>query len=89
MWGECGGFADLPSVVAGATALRTGAIADRCAVVGVDFFQAVPERADGLERRGRLGDLEKLPVGYSAQRGAASNRTDSESVQPARSRKVL
>jgi hypothetical protein len=44
MWGECGVFADLPSVVAGATALRTGAIAD--AVVGVDFFQAVPERAD-------------------------------------------
>jgi hypothetical protein len=39
-------LADQPSVVAGATALRTGPIADRCEVVGIDFFQSVPEGAD-------------------------------------------
>jgi hypothetical protein len=41
-----GVLADQPSVVAGATALRTPAIADRCEVVGIDFFQSVPEGAD-------------------------------------------
>lgn len=37
---------DLPAVVAGAAAVRTGAIAERCDVVGGDFFQAVPAGAD-------------------------------------------
>jgi hypothetical protein len=34
---------DLPSVVAGADGLRTGSLAERCQVVGGDFFQSVPE----------------------------------------------
>jgi SAM-dependent methyltransferase len=37
---------DLPAVVAGAAAVRTGALAERCEVVGGDFFQAVPAGAD-------------------------------------------
>lgn len=41
-----GVLADLPSVVAGASALRTGAMADRCEVVGIDFFESVPQGAD-------------------------------------------
>jgi hypothetical protein len=40
-------LADLPHVVAGATILRSGAIADRCEIVGVDLFQSVPAGADG------------------------------------------
>jgi SAM-dependent methyltransferase len=39
-------LADQPAVVAGAATLRTGSIADRCEVVGVDFFVSVPEGAD-------------------------------------------
>ncbi len=42
---------DLPSVVAGASALRTGAIAERCEVVGGDFFHAVPQGADAYVMR--------------------------------------
>lgn len=42
---------DLSAVVAGAGALRTGVLADRCEVVGGDFFQAVPEGADGYLMR--------------------------------------
>jgi O-methyltransferase domain/Dimerisation domain len=41
-----GVLADQPAVVAGATALQTGAIADRSEVVGIDFFQSVPEGAE-------------------------------------------
>jgi O-methyltransferase domain/Dimerisation domain len=41
-----GVLADQPSVVAGATALRTRTIGDRCEVVGIDFFESVPEGAD-------------------------------------------
>jgi hypothetical protein len=41
-----GVLVDQPSVVAGATALRTGAIAARCEVVGIDFFESVPQGAD-------------------------------------------
>ena len=41
-----GVLADQPSVVTGATALRTRTIADRCEVVGIDFFESVPEGAD-------------------------------------------
>jgi hypothetical protein len=40
-------LADQPAVVAGAAAtLRTGSVADRCEVVGADFFVSVPEGAD-------------------------------------------
>jgi O-methyltransferase domain len=42
---------DLPSVVTGASVLRSGAIAGRCEVVGGDFFQAVPEGADAYLMR--------------------------------------
>lgn len=41
-----GVLADRPAVVAGAEALRTGAMADRCEINGVDFFTSVPEGAD-------------------------------------------
>jgi hypothetical protein len=41
-----GVLTDLPSVVAGATALRTGAIAERCEIVGMDFFNKIPEGGD-------------------------------------------
>jgi O-methyltransferase domain/Dimerisation domain len=39
-------LADQPSVVADATNLKDGPLANRCEVVGIDFFQAVPEGAD-------------------------------------------
>ncbi|MBV8771237.1 MAG: methyltransferase, partial [Deltaproteobacteria bacterium] len=39
-------LADLPAVIAGATALRTGATANRCEIVGIDFFKEVPQGAD-------------------------------------------
>ncbi len=51
-----GVLADLPTVVAGATALRTGAIADRCEIVGIDFFKAVPEGADAYVMKGIIHD---------------------------------
>jgi O-methyltransferase domain/Dimerisation domain len=38
---------DLPAVVAGATALRTGAIGARCEVLGGNFFETIPSGADG------------------------------------------
>jgi SAM-dependent methyltransferase len=37
---------DRPATVANATLLRSGAIANRCEVVGGDFFQSIPEGAD-------------------------------------------
>ena len=40
-------LADLPAVVEGAATLRSGAIADRCEVAGIDLFQTVPTGADG------------------------------------------
>jgi hypothetical protein len=49
-------LADLPAVVAGATALRTGAIAERCEIVGIDFFEAVPERADAYMMKAIIHD---------------------------------
>jgi hypothetical protein len=39
-------LADQPMVVAGATSLRSAAMAARCDVVGVDFFSSVPAGAD-------------------------------------------
>jgi hypothetical protein len=39
-------LADQPAVVAGAATLRSGSVADRCEVVGADFFVSVPEGAD-------------------------------------------
>jgi len=42
---------DLPPVVAGAAALRSGAMTGRCEIVGGDFFQTVPEGADAYLMR--------------------------------------
>jgi hypothetical protein len=42
-----GVLCDLPEVVAGASeTLRTGMLAERCEVIGGDFFEAVPDGAD-------------------------------------------
>ena len=41
-----GVLCDLPSVVAGAHALKASAVAGRCEVVGVDMFRAVPAGGD-------------------------------------------
>jgi hypothetical protein len=41
-----GVLADQPSVVAGASVLRSGPVADRCEIVGVNFSTSVPEGAD-------------------------------------------
>jgi hypothetical protein len=51
-----GVLADQPSVVAGANALRTGPIADRCEVVGIDFFRSVPEGADAYVAKSVIHD---------------------------------
>ncbi len=50
-----GVLADLPSVVASAAALRSP-IADRCEVVGIDFFQSVPEGADAYVAKSVIHD---------------------------------
>jgi hypothetical protein len=42
---------DLPSVVAGAESLGSGPIAERCEIVGGDFFQEIPEGADAYLMR--------------------------------------
>jgi SAM-dependent methyltransferase len=49
-------LADLPAVVAGATALRTGATAKRCEIVGIDFFKEVPEGADAYVMKAVVHD---------------------------------
>jgi hypothetical protein len=49
-------LADQPSVVAGATALRNAAFANRCEIVGIDFFSAVPEGADGYVAKAVIHD---------------------------------
>jgi hypothetical protein len=51
-----GVLVDLPSVVAGASALGRGTIADRCEIVGVDFFQEIPRGADAYMTRAVLHD---------------------------------
>lgn len=42
-----GVLADLPAVVAGAAGWRSEPIAHRCSVVATDFFESVPDGADG------------------------------------------
>ncbi len=49
-------LADQPSVVTGATALRNAAFADRCEIVGIDFFLAVPVGADGYVAKSVIHD---------------------------------
>lgn len=52
----CGVLADQPSVVASATTMRSGAIADRCEVVGIDFFQEVPRGSDAYVAKSVIHD---------------------------------
>jgi hypothetical protein len=47
---------DLPGVVAGAAAPREGAMADRCEIVGGDFFESVPAGADAYLLKGIIHD---------------------------------
>jgi SAM-dependent methyltransferase len=47
---------DLPAVVAGALAVRRGAVADRCEIVGGDFFEGVPAGADAYLLSGVIHD---------------------------------
>jgi hypothetical protein len=51
-----GVLADLPAVIAGATLLRTGAIAERCDVIGIDFFEAIPEGGDAYVMKAIIHD---------------------------------
>jgi len=47
---------DLPSVVAGASALRHVAISQRCEIIGGDFFEGVPTGADAYMLKGVIHD---------------------------------
>lgn len=47
---------DLPGVVDGAAAPRGGALADRCEIVGGDFFESVPAGADAYLLKGIIHD---------------------------------
>lgn len=47
---------DLPGVVAGADAVRSGPVADRCEVVSGDFFEAIPAGADAYLLKGVIHD---------------------------------
>jgi O-methyltransferase domain len=47
---------DLPSVVAGASALRREGIADRCEIVASDFFEGIPQGGDAYLLKGIIHD---------------------------------
>lgn len=47
---------DLPAVVAGASTLRQPPITERCKIIGGDFFQEVPARADAYLLKGIIHD---------------------------------
>jgi len=47
---------DLPSVVAGASALRQEPISQRCEIIGGDFFKGVPAGADAYLLKGIIHD---------------------------------
>jgi len=47
---------DLPSVVAGASALRHAPISERCEIIGGDFFKGVPAGADAYTLKGIIHD---------------------------------
>jgi SAM-dependent methyltransferase len=51
-----GVLADLPAVVADAASLQEPAIAGRCEIVAVDFFDSVPEGADGYIMKNVIHD---------------------------------
>ena len=47
---------DLPSVVAGASALRQEPVSQRCEIIGGDFFKGVPAGADAYMLKGIIHD---------------------------------
>jgi SAM-dependent methyltransferase len=51
-----GVLADLPSVVVGAAALQTGPLANRCEIVGINFFKAIPEGGDAYVMKAVVHD---------------------------------
>jgi SAM-dependent methyltransferase len=55
-----GVLADLPAVVAGATAALTGAVAERCEIAGIDFFKSVPEGADAYVMKAIVHDWDDV-----------------------------
>ncbi|MBV8056696.1 MAG: methyltransferase [Deltaproteobacteria bacterium] len=57
-----GVLADLPTVVAGAAALQKGPFANRCEIVGMDFFKAVPEGADAYVMKAVIHDWDNEPA---------------------------
>jgi hypothetical protein len=62
-----GVLADLPSAVAGAAALRTGAIAHCCELLGIEFFAVVQvfagsqDSRQGLDTKVRITKLSPIP----------------------------
>ena len=52
----CGVLYDLPTVVAGASALRQEPISQRCEIIGGDFFKGVPAGADVYLLKGIIHD---------------------------------
>ena len=43
-------------MIADATVLQTGVIAERCEIVAIDFFKAVPAGADAYVMKGIIHD---------------------------------
>jgi SAM-dependent methyltransferase len=73
-----GVLADRPAVVAGAEALRTGAMADRCEFTVVDFFSSVPGGADAYIMRWIIhdwNDEDSLKILRNCRRAIRSDGT--------------
>jgi hypothetical protein len=51
-----GVLVDLPTVVAGAASLRDPVMANRCEIVGADFFQSIPSGADAYAMKHVIHD---------------------------------
>lgn len=73
-----GVLADQPAVVAGAAVLRSGSIADRCEIAGVDFFSSVPEGADAYIMKWIIhdwNDVDSLRILKSCRRAIRPDGT--------------
>jgi hypothetical protein len=70
-----GVLADQASVVASASTLRTGAIANRCTIEGVDFFASVPEGGDAYIMKWVLHDWERRGLSPNPAMLQASDST--------------
>ncbi len=71
-------LADQASVVAGATNLKDGPLAGRCEVVGIDFFQAIPEGADAYIMKWIIhdwNDVDALRILKNLRRAIRSDGT--------------